>query len=155
MIPQRPPSKSVWTPDSQLPRVSSRLIILLAIRVRPPLEPGHPGYELIPQRFQRSIIQVVNNNALIIESPQGKRNYVFDRVFSENVGQEGIMQWLQESIDSFVLGYNVSLLAYGQSGAGKSYTMGTSGPTEQNDPWQMGELMTCRCNSTRCSRIIR
>jgi len=63
---------------------------------------------------------------------------VFDRVFNENVGQEGVMDWLKESIESFVMGYNVSLLAYGQSGAGKSYTMGTSGPTEQNDPWQMG-----------------
>jgi len=48
------------------------------------------------------------------------------------------MDWLKESIESFVTGYNVSLLAYGQSGAGKSYTMGTSGPSEQNDPWQMG-----------------
>jgi Kinesin motor domain len=109
-----------------------------AIRVRPPLEPGQPGYELVPQRFQRSIVQVTSNTGLIIESPQGKRNYVFDRVFSENVGQEGVMDWLKEAIESFMTGYNVSLLAYGQSGAGKSYTMGTSGPSEQNDPWQMG-----------------
>jgi hypothetical protein len=110
----------------------------IAIRVRPPLEPGQPGYELVPQRFQRSIVQVVNNSSLVVESPQGKRNFVFDRVFNENIGQEGVMEWLKESIESFVMGYNVSLLAYGQSGAGKSYTMGTSGPTEQNDPWQMG-----------------
>ena len=48
------------------------------------------------------------------------------------------MNWLNDAIDSFITGYNVSLLAYGQSGAGKSYTMGTSGPNEQNDPWQMG-----------------
>jgi Kinesin motor domain len=115
----------------------------LAIRVRPPLEPGQPGYELIPQRFQRSIIQVTNNTSLIVESPQGKRNFVFDRVFNEHVGQEGVMDWLKESIDSFVTGYNVSLLAYGQSGAGKSYTMGTSGPSEQNDPWQMGISNDC------------
>jgi hypothetical protein len=59
-------------------------------------------------------------------------------VFNENVGQEGVMNWLRDAIDSFITGYNVSLLAYGQSGAGKSYTMGTSGPNEQNDPWQMG-----------------
>jgi Kinesin motor domain len=109
--------------------------------VRPPLEAGQPGYELVPQRFQRSIVQVTSNTSLVVESPQGKRNFVFDRVFNENVGQEGVMDWLKESIESFVLGYNVSLLAYGQSGAGKSYTMGTSGPTEQNDPWQMGLLL--------------
>jgi len=93
----------------------------------------------VPQRFQRSIVQVTNNSGLIIESPQGKRSYVFDRVFNENTGQDGVFDWLRESIESFVTGYNVSILAYGQSGAGKSYTMGTSGPTEQNDPWQMGK----------------
>ena len=95
-------------------------------------------YELVPQRFQRSILTVSNDTSLIVESPQGRRNYVFDRVFNENVGQEGVMNWLRDAIDSFITGYNVSLLAYGQSGAGKSYTMGTSGPNEQNDPWQMG-----------------
>jgi len=51
------------------------------------------------------------------------------------------MNWLKDAIDSFITGYNVSLLAYGQSGAGKSYTMGTSGPNEQNDPWQMGKCV--------------
>jgi hypothetical protein len=31
------------------------------------------------------------------------------------------------------------MLAYGQSGAGKSYTMGTSGPAEQGDLEVMGK----------------
>jgi Kinesin motor domain len=83
-------------------------------------------------------VQVMNQSGLVIESPQGKRSYVFDRVFNENTGQDGVFEWLKESIESFITGYNVSLLAYGQSGSGKSYTMGTSGPVEQNDPWQMG-----------------
>ena len=87
---------------------------------------------------------MTNNTSLVVESPQGKRNYVFDRVFNENVGQEGVMEWLKESVDCFITGYNVSLLAYGQSGAGKSYTMGTSGPNEQNDPWQMGTVFVRR-----------
>lgn len=34
--------------------------------------------------------------------------------------------------------YSISVLAYGQSGAGKSYTMGTSGTAEQSDPQIMG-----------------
>jgi hypothetical protein len=82
-------------------------------------------------------------------------------VFNENVGQEGVMDWLKESIDSFIIGYNVSLLAYGQSGAGKSYTMGTSGPTEQNDPWQMGILSeisnidSYRRDSACCKVVVR
>lgn len=47
--------------------------------------------------------------------------------------QEGVWEYLNDCVNSFTLGYNVSLLAYGQSGAGKSYTMGTSGPAEQGD----------------------
>jgi hypothetical protein len=76
-----------------------------------------------------------------VEAAQGKKLFVFDRVFGEDIEQEGIWEYLQESVGSFVQGYNVSILAYGQSGAGKSYTMGTSGPQEQNDPKIMGAFL--------------
>lgn len=56
------------------------------------------------------------------------------------MNQEGVWGYVNESVDAFVQGYNVSVLAYGQSGSGKSYTMGTSGPAEQSDPSIMGEL---------------
>ena len=64
--------------------------------------------------------------------------FVFDRVFGEDVEQEGVFEYVTESVTSFVQGYNVSILAYGQSGAGKSYTMGTTGPREQGDHKIMG-----------------
>lgn len=63
---------------------------------------------------------------------------MFDRVFGEDVEQEGVWDYLSDSINAFLQGYNVSLLAYGQSGAGKSYTMGTSGPLDQIHPEAMG-----------------
>ncbi|KAI9669508.1 MAG: hypothetical protein M1829_005097 [Trizodia sp. TS-e1964] len=112
----------------------------LAVRVRPPLKNTDPGFELIPQRFQRSMVQVTSPTSLAVDSPQGRKLFVFDRVFGENVDQEGIWEYLLESVNSFVLGYNVSMLAYGQSGAGKSYTMGTSGPAEQGDSKIMGVI---------------
>ncbi|KAH8816233.1 putative chromosome-associated kinesin KIF4B [Xylogone sp. PMI_703] len=114
--------------------------VKVAIRVRPPLRPTDPGYELIPQRFQRAIVQVTSPTSLTIDSPQGKKLFVFDRVFSEDVGQAGIWEYLEESTTAFVQGYNVSLLAYGQSGAGKSYTMGTSGPLDQHNMEAMGVI---------------
>jgi S-adenosylhomocysteine hydrolase len=64
---------------------------------------------------------------------------VFDRVFGEETNQEGIWDYLVESTNAFVQGYNVSMLAYGQSGSGKSYTMGTAGPGEQADMDVMGK----------------
>lgn len=64
--------------------------------------------------------------------------FVFDRVFAETVDQDGVWEYLSDSVNSFLQGYNVSILAYGQSGAGKSYTMGTSGPSEQGHDDAMG-----------------
>ncbi|KAI1311821.1 hypothetical protein F5Y03DRAFT_342483 [Xylaria venustula] len=117
-----------------------RTAVKVAVRVRPPLKPSDPGFDLIPQRFQRSMVQTMSDTSIAIESPQGKKVFAFDRVFSPEVGQDGIWNYLNESINAFVQGYNVSLLAYGQSGAGKSYTMGTSGPSEQGDLNSMGVI---------------
>lgn len=111
------------------------------MRVRPPLKPTDPGFDLIPQRFQKSMVQVTSPTSLSIESPQGRKLFVFDRVFGEDVDQEGVWGYLTESVNSFIQGYNVSMLAYGQSGAGKSYTMGTSGPEQQGDMEVMGQYI--------------
>ncbi|KAI1266179.1 kinesin-domain-containing protein [Xylariaceae sp. FL1019] len=117
-----------------------RTAVKVAIRVRPPLNPNDPGFDLIPQRFQVSRVQTTSNTSIAIDSQQGKKVFVFDRVFSPEIGQDGVWEYLGESINAFVQGYNVSLLAYGQSGAGKSYTMGTSGPSEQGDLDAMGVI---------------
>lgn len=85
------------------------------------------------------MLQVTSPTSLSIESPQGRKLFVFDRVFGEDTTQEGVWEYLVESTNAFVQGYNVSMLAYGQSGAGKSYTMGTSGPAEQSDLDFMGK----------------
>lgn len=107
--------------------------------MRPPLKPSDPGYDLVPQRFRNSTCNVTSNTSLSVEAAQGKKLFVFDRVFGEDILQEGVWEYLSESVNSFVQGYNVSILAYGQSGAGKSYTMGTTGPNEQNDTKLMGK----------------
>ncbi|KAG6301954.1 hypothetical protein E4U09_004130 [Claviceps aff. purpurea] len=116
----------------------SRTAVKVAVRVRPPLKPTDPGYDLIPPRFQRSMVQTTSNTSLAIDSPQGRKVFVFDRVFSPEVMQDGIWEYLADSISAFTQGYNVSVLAYGQSGAGKSYTMGTSRPGEADDDSMIG-----------------
>ncbi|KAI9371806.1 hypothetical protein BJX61DRAFT_509999 [Aspergillus egyptiacus] len=149
--PQRPFSALMRTPRSNS-RMSvgsrhggsrasdddAKTAVKVAVRVRPPLKPTDPGYELIPQRFQRSMVHVTSPTSLAVDVPQGRKLFVFDRVFPETVDQEGIWEYLSDSVNSFLQGYNVSILAYGQSGAGKSYTMGTSGPKEQNKTEAMG-----------------
>jgi S-adenosylhomocysteine hydrolase len=64
--------------------------------------------------------------------------FVFDRVFAEETTQQGVWEYVSGSVDSFIQGYNVSILAYGQSGAGKSYTMGTDGSEGAFDPVHAG-----------------
>ncbi|KAL4974749.1 hypothetical protein BDW66DRAFT_80878 [Aspergillus desertorum] len=143
--PQRPFSALMRTPrsNSRLSMSSKhggsrasdedgKTAVKVAVRVRPPLKPTDPGYELIPQRFQRSMVHVTSPTSLAIDVPQGRKLFVFDRVFAESVDQAGIWDYLSDSVGSFLQGYNVSILAYGQSGAGKSYTMGTAGPNEQD-----------------------
>ena len=87
------------------------------------------------------MVQVNTNTSLGVESPHGKKIFIFDRVFGEDTTQQGVWEYLQDSVDSFLQGYNVSILAYGQSGSGKSYTMGTSGPQEQYEPSMKGEYI--------------
>lgn len=84
------------------------------------------------------MVHVTSNTSLSIDSPQGRKLFVFDRVFGPDVDQSGIWDYLSDSINAFTQGYNVSLLAYGQSGAGKSHTMGTSSPDANSNPEDMG-----------------
>ena len=85
------------------------------------------------------MVHVHSPTSLSIDSPQGRKLFVFDRVFSPEIDQAGVWEYLEDCVNAFTAGYNVSLLAYGQSGAGKSYTMGTSGPLDQEDLDIMGE----------------
>ncbi len=85
------------------------------------------------------MVQVTSPTSLAVDSPQGRKLFVFDKVWGPDVRQDGVWEYVAASVDSFLQGYNVSVMAYGQSGAGKSYTMGTSGPLEQNDGLRMGE----------------
>ena len=84
------------------------------------------------------MVHTTSPTSLAVDSAQGRKLFLFDKVFGEDVYQDGVWEYLGDSVNSFLQGYNVSVLAYGQSGSGKSYTMGTSGPAEQNDPELMG-----------------
>ncbi|KAK8087101.1 hypothetical protein PG994_002075 [Apiospora phragmitis] len=123
-----------------------RTAVKVVIRVRPPLQSTDPGFDLIPQRFQRSMVQATSPTSLSIDAPQGKKLFVFDRVFSPDTDQEGVWDYLSESVNAFLQGYNVSLLAYGQSGAGKSFTMATElfekleGPSKKSNRNSMSQL---------------
>ncbi|XP_014554661.1 hypothetical protein COCVIDRAFT_28364 [Bipolaris victoriae FI3] len=124
--------------ESKASDEDSRTAVKVAVRVRPALQHGDPGYELIPQRFRNALCHVTSPSSLTVDAAGGKKVFIFDRVFDQDINQEGVFEYVADSVHSFVQGYNVSILAYGQSGAGKSYTMGTTGPRDQADPEVMG-----------------
>lgn len=59
------------------------------------------------------------------QSNKPAQRYTFDRVFSSDEGQCSIWSSVESLVSRFLEGYNVTVLAYGQTSSGKSYTMGT------------------------------
>ncbi|KAL9052951.1 MAG: hypothetical protein Q9162_005068 [Coniocarpon cinnabarinum] len=134
-----PASRPETAASTRYPDEEPKTAVKVAVRVRPPLDSSDPGFDLVPARFRGSTCQTPNPNTLTVESgAQGQKLFVFDRVFSDKEDQESVWEYVHESVNSFVQGYNVSLLAYGQSGAGKSYTMGTASPGSQITPKSTG-----------------
>jgi kinesin family protein 5 len=61
-------------------------------------------------------------NILQIEGGQG--GFTFDRVFDMNSRQSDVFDFsIRPTVDDILNGYNGTVFAYGQTGAGKSYTM--------------------------------
>ena len=56
------------------------------------------------------------------------KTFSFDRVFDEEASQADIYNTVSPFVQSVLEGYNATVFAYGQTGAGKTYTMmGDSG----------------------------
>ncbi|GAA99932.1 hypothetical protein E5Q_06635 [Mixia osmundae IAM 14324] len=54
-----------------------------------------------------------------------KQSFTFDRVLGPESSQTDVFATFEHLIDFFLQGYNVTVLAYGQTASGKSFTMGT------------------------------
>ncbi|KAL8195855.1 UNVERIFIED_CONTAM: hypothetical protein K2H54_000973 [Gekko kuhli] len=65
-----------------------------------------------------------DDDAVLQLMHKGKQvSFVLDKVFPPEATQEDIFQEVQSLITSCIDGYNVCIFAYGQTGAGKTYTM--------------------------------
>ncbi len=72
--------------------------------------------------------QVYLDIANVPQSREAQGTFTFDRVFDMNSEQSDIFDYsIKSTVDDILNGYNGTVFAYGQTGAGKSYTMmGTS-----------------------------
>ena len=70
-----------------------------------------------------------DEDRVICTTAQGRKKvYEFERVYDPSTRQEQVFEDTKATITSCVDGYNVCIIAYGQTGAGKTYTM--MGPRE-------------------------
>ena len=62
--------------------------------------------------------EVPTPTSLVVQSQQGKKHFIFDHVFDADTSQEGIWNYVRDSVPSFVQGYNVFYTGF--AGVGKS-----------------------------------
>lgn len=70
------------------------------------------------------IVEFEGEESCNISSQEGTGSFTFDRVFPMNSRQDDIFDFsIRPTVDDILNGYNGTVFAYGQTGAGKSYTM--------------------------------
>ncbi|KAI8985189.1 hypothetical protein BDB01DRAFT_835187 [Pilobolus umbonatus] len=113
--------------QSPLTRKSSNSImntpVQVALRIRPLTQ-----QDRAQPRFSHStdsdVIKAYDKSVAI---PSQQKTFQFDHVFDTSTTQEHIFNTAASSlVDRFIDGYNVTILAYGQTSSGKTYTMGTA-----------------------------
>ncbi|KAF8387918.1 hypothetical protein HHK36_026580 [Tetracentron sinense] len=60
---------------------------------------------------------------IVVSSAGSRKEYSFDKVFSQEASQEAVSAEVEPIIRSALDGHNVCILAYGQTGTGKTFTM--------------------------------
>ncbi|CAG8487035.1 13777_t:CDS:2 [Acaulospora colombiana] len=96
----------------------------VALRIKP-LTPE--DLEKLPTRFQRQVISTSDIPGQVIVDADKRSVFQFDHVFGPDASQEVIYESaVLNLLEKFLEGYNVTILAYGQTSSGKTYTMGTA-----------------------------
>merc|ERR1712070_1203632 len=60
------------------------------------------------------------------------REFSFDSVFGPEESQDHVFEDVESLLESVLDGYNVTIFAYGQTGAGKTWTMTGDPKSEEN-----------------------
>ena len=105
-------------------KLSERVMVYL--RVRPISE------EELRSSARESVIDRIDSSRIVLAAKKesDKKSYLFDSVFDPSIGQKDVYQTVAKPVVNSVLqGYNGTILAYGQTGTGKTHTM-IGGPGE-------------------------
>ncbi|XP_068466080.1 kinesin-like protein KIN-14B isoform X2 [Phaseolus vulgaris] len=97
--------------------LTSKGNIRVFCRARPLFEDEGPSVVEFPDGYTISV------NTGDESSSNAKKDFEFDRVYGPHVGQAELFSDVQPLVQSALDGYNVSILAYGQTLSGKTHTM--------------------------------
>ncbi|KAF1807268.1 hypothetical protein FB192DRAFT_1442649 [Mucor lusitanicus] len=102
---------------------SSTTAVQVALRVRP-LTQQDRSQPRFSNSTDSDVIKTYENSVAIVPH---QKSFQFDHVFDVNSTQEQVFTSVASNfVDRFIDGYNVTILAYGQTSSGKTYTMGTA-----------------------------
>ncbi|KAL1920034.1 uncharacterized protein VTP21DRAFT_1180 [Calcarisporiella thermophila] len=111
--------------DRSADSTANKTAVQVALRIRPLTE---------KDRQQVNVKRSVTNGGCTLAVPSSntvcvipyQKQFTFDHVFgTESTQQEVYDTCIVDLLDRFVEGYNITILAYGQTSSGKTYTMGT------------------------------
>ncbi|KAF9152302.1 hypothetical protein BG015_005479 [Linnemannia schmuckeri] len=138
------------TAPSQAPGATAHALetsVQVALRIRPlvtdvrSLNRGRlrPETEVLSLIERSATPSSVSGSSTPMEAPQQvvvvplQRHFTFDHIFGTDAAQEEIYQGcVKRMVDKFMEGYNVTIMAYGQTSSGKTYTMGTGAPSAED-----------------------
>ncbi|KAI8387359.1 hypothetical protein BD560DRAFT_419831 [Blakeslea trispora] len=97
--------------------------VQVALRVRP-LTQQDKAQPRFVNSTASDVIRTVENSVVVVPH---QKSFHFDHVFDSSSTQEDVFSAVgSKLVDRFLEGYNVTILAYGQTCSGKTYTMGTA-----------------------------
>ncbi|KAK1290022.1 Armadillo repeat-containing kinesin-like protein 2 [Acorus calamus] len=145
-VPQGPPSRSRSKAPSVRRSANFRVSVDDAdsdserVRVSIRLRPRNPGDLPSDADFSDCIeLQPEMKRLKLRKNNWSSECFRFDEVFSETASQKRVYEAVAKPVVESVLnGYNGTVMAYGQTGAGKTYTVGHLG---RDDPSERGIMV--------------
>lgn len=71
----------------------------------------------------KSIVKIPTHDILVLNEDTAPMSFKYDRVFSPGASQHEVFSELEEPLISSLDGFNVTMLAFGQSGSGKTHSL--------------------------------
>ncbi|KAJ8663336.1 hypothetical protein O0I10_000575 [Lichtheimia ornata] len=115
-------SNSSISPSTTSSTAKETTPVQVALRVRP-LTSQDRAQPRFSQSTDSDVIKTFDTTVNVVPH---QKAFTFDHVFGTNSTQEQVFSSVASKlVDRFIDGYNVTILAYGQTSSGKTYTMGT------------------------------